>query len=132
MHSLFLRIFMLFLVAMALIVGGSIAVTFSAAAREYESQEAQRRPSVAIPAAEVLAKSGIDGLKAWLQDNKNSLADRDFYIVGPDGTYRFPALSTAVDYEIYAQYKGHKSETKSVSQFDDRSQVYVDLKVDTR
>jgi hypothetical protein len=54
------------------------------------------------------------------------------YIVGPDGTYRFPALSTAVEYEVYAQYKGHKSETKSVSQFDDRSQVYVDLKVDTR
>ena len=54
------------------------------------------------------------------------------YIVGPDGTYRFPALSTAVDYEVYAQYKDHKSDTKSVSQFDDRSQVYVDLKVDTR
>ena len=54
------------------------------------------------------------------------------YIVGPDGTYRFPALSTAVDYEVYAQYKGHKSDTKSVSQFDDRSQVYLDLKVDTR
>ena len=30
------------------------------------------------------------------------------YIVGPDGTYRFPALSTAVDYEVYAQFKGHK------------------------
>jgi hypothetical protein len=54
------------------------------------------------------------------------------YIVGPDGTYRFPALSTAVDYEVYAQYKGHKSDTKSVSQFDDRSQVYLDLKVDIR
>ncbi len=54
------------------------------------------------------------------------------YIVGPDGTYRFPALSTAVDYEVYAQYKGHKSDTKSVSQFDDRSQVYLDLKVNTR
>jgi hypothetical protein len=54
------------------------------------------------------------------------------YIVGKDGSYRFPALSTAVDYEIYAQYKGHKSDTKSVSQFDDRSQVYLDLKVDTR
>ena len=51
------------------------------------------------------------------------------YIVGPDGTYRFPALSTAVDYEVYAQYKGHKSDTKSVSQFDDRSQVYIDLKI---
>jgi hypothetical protein len=54
------------------------------------------------------------------------------YIVGQDGTYRFPGLSTAIDYEIYAQYKGHKSETKSVSQFDDRSQVYLDLRVDTR
>ena len=54
------------------------------------------------------------------------------YIVGADGSYRFPALSTAVDYEVYAQFKGHKSDTKSVSQFDDRSQVYLDLKVDTR
>jgi len=54
------------------------------------------------------------------------------YIVGPDGTFRFPALSSAVDYEVYAQYKGHKSDTKSVSQFDDRSQVYLDLKIDPR
>ena len=54
------------------------------------------------------------------------------YIVGPDGTFRFPALSTAVDYEVYAQYKTHKSDTKSVSQFDDRSQVSLNLKVDTR
>ena len=51
------------------------------------------------------------------------------YIVGKDGTYRFPALSTAVDYEVYAQFNGKKSDTKSVSQFDDRSQVYVVLKV---
>jgi Carboxypeptidase regulatory-like domain len=53
------------------------------------------------------------------------------YIVGEDGTYRFPALLNAVDYEVYAQYKDHKSDPKSVSQFDDRSQVYIDLKVDT-
>ena len=54
------------------------------------------------------------------------------YIVGPDGTYRFPALSTATDYEVYAQFKGKKSDTKSVSQFDDRSQVYIDLRVNPR
>lgn len=54
------------------------------------------------------------------------------YIVGADGTYRFPALSAAVDYEVYAQYKGRKSDARSVSQFDDRSQVYIDLKIDTR
>ncbi len=54
------------------------------------------------------------------------------YIVGPDGTYRFPALTTSVDYEVYAQYEGRKSDVKSVSQFDDRSQVYIDLKITTK
>jgi len=53
------------------------------------------------------------------------------YIVGHEGTYRFPGLSTA-DYEVYAQFNGHKSDTKSVSQFDDRTQVYVDLRIDTK
>jgi len=53
------------------------------------------------------------------------------YIVGQEGTYRFPGLSM-MDYEVYAQYNGRKSDTKSVSQFDDRSQVYIDLRIDTR
>jgi len=54
------------------------------------------------------------------------------YIVGPDGAYRFPALQPTTDYEVYAQYKNHKSGTKSVSQFDDRSQVYISLKIDAK
>jgi hypothetical protein len=54
------------------------------------------------------------------------------YIVGPDGTYRFPALSSNFDYEVYAQYKGRKSDTKTVSQFDDRKQVSINLRVDTK
>ncbi len=53
------------------------------------------------------------------------------YIVGQEGTYRFPGL-TSVDYEVYAQYNGRKSDTKSVSQFDDRPQVYIDLRIDAR
>ena len=53
------------------------------------------------------------------------------YIVGQEGTYRFPGLTT-VDYEVYAQQNDRKSDTKSVSQFDDRSQVYIDLKISTQ
>ena len=53
------------------------------------------------------------------------------YIVGQEGTYRFPGLATT-DYEVYAQFNGHKSDTKSVRQFDDRSQVYIDLRIDVR
>jgi hypothetical protein len=51
------------------------------------------------------------------------------YIVGPDGTYRFPLLTPNTDYEVYAEFNGHKSDTKTVSQFETRSQVYIDLKI---
>jgi Carboxypeptidase regulatory-like domain len=54
------------------------------------------------------------------------------YIVGPEGTYRFPALQPNVDYEVYAQLNKHKSHTKTVSQFDNRQQVYIDLKIEAK
>lgn len=54
------------------------------------------------------------------------------YIVGQDGAYRFPAMSPNVDYEVYAQFNGKKSDSKMVSQFDNRSQVNINLRVDTR
>ena len=54
------------------------------------------------------------------------------YIVGPDGAYRFPALQPSLDYEVYAQFNNRKSGTKTVSQFDDRTQVYISLKINTK
>jgi Carboxypeptidase regulatory-like domain len=54
------------------------------------------------------------------------------FIVGQDGTYRFPALSPNVDYEVYAQYKDRKSDTKTVSQFDTRPTVNINLKIDMK
>lgn len=54
------------------------------------------------------------------------------YIVGQDGAYRFPALSPNVDYEIYAQHQGRKSDTKTLSSFDSRPQVSIVLKIDTK
>jgi two-component system, OmpR family, sensor kinase len=85
-HSLFVRIFVLFWLAMALIVGASIATTFTIAAHEFEAMDPQRRPNTAIQASEVLDRSGIGGLKTWLQANKSTLVDRDLYIIGPDGS----------------------------------------------
>ena len=54
------------------------------------------------------------------------------YIVSQDGTYRFPALQPNLDYEVYAQHNGRKSDVKSVSQFDDRQQVSINLKIDSK
>lgn len=54
------------------------------------------------------------------------------YIVGLDGAYRFPELSPNVEFEVYAQYKGQKSDTKTLSQFDDRKQVNIVLRIDVK
>ena len=85
MHSLFLRIFLLFLLAMTLIVGSSIATTFTITSRENEPFEYQRRPSVAIQASEILARGGVGALKSWLEGNKTAMGDRELFIIGPDG-----------------------------------------------
>lgn len=51
------------------------------------------------------------------------------YITEPDGTYRFSALSPNVDYEIYAERDGQRSDTKTLSAFDNRKQLTVTLKI---
>src|ERR1700722_11022994 len=63
--------------------------------------------------------------------NTRSRAVKTF-IVGQDGTYRFPALCPNGYYVVYAQYKDRKSDTKTVSQFDTRSTVNINLKIDMK
>jgi hypothetical protein len=50
-------------------------------------------------------------------------------IAGNDGSYRFPEISPNVDYEVHAQREGKKSDTKTLSQFDDRQKVNIILRI---
>jgi hypothetical protein len=65
----------------------------------------------------------------YLQDQK-TLEVRT-YITEADGRYRFGQLSSDVDYQLWAEYKGRKSKTKSISSFDSKKQFNFDLKIDT-
>jgi hypothetical protein len=51
------------------------------------------------------------------------------YVTQKDGTYFFHGLSPDVDYEVKAQYNGVWSSTKTVSSFDSRKDVTLDLKI---
>ena len=64
----------------------------------------------------------------YLQDQK-SLEVRT-YITEADGRYRFGQMSADVDYQLWAEFKGHKSKTKSISSFDSKKEFTFDLKVD--
>jgi hypothetical protein len=51
------------------------------------------------------------------------------YITEENGAYRFPALSPNVDYEVHAEYKGARSDTKTLSSFDSRKEAIINLKI---
>lgn len=108
------------LVAGALVL--VVAVTASAALDKKDKQQGRLLYGKVLDQQD----NPVSGAIVYLSNSRTHVVKT--YIVGQEGTYRFPGLST-VDYEVYAQYNGHKSETKSVSQFDERSQVYVDLRI---
>ena len=99
-----------------------VAVTASAAADKKDKQQGRLLYGKVLDQQD----NPISGAIVYLSNSRTHVVKT--YIVGQEGTYRFPGLSM-MDYEVYAQYNGHKSETKSVSQFDERSQVYVDLRI---
>ncbi len=51
------------------------------------------------------------------------------YITESDGSYRFSALAPNVDYEVYADFQGARSDTKTLSAFDNRKQIQFTLKI---
>jgi hypothetical protein len=63
----------------------------------------------------------------YLKNTKN-LAIKT-YISEPDGTFRFSGISANIDYEVYAEHNGARSDTKTLSGFDSRRQVNMTLKI---
>jgi len=54
------------------------------------------------------------------------------YITEQDGSYRFPALAPNVDYEVYAEFQGAHSDTKTLSAFDSRKQANITLRIHSK
>lgn len=60
--------------------------------------------------------------------NTKTLTVRTF-IADSQASYRFHELSPNVDYEVWAEYHGKKSDTKTLSSFDTRTNARINLKV---
>lgn len=76
------------------------------------------------------ADAGIPDAVVYLKNTK-TLGVRTF-IADKDGNYRFTALSLNIDYQVYAEHHGSKSEIKTVSSFDTRKTVVLNLKIDVK
>ena len=78
-------------------------------------------------------KSGdapLSGAIVYLKNTK-TLAVRS-YTSDAKGNYRFPSLSPNVDYEVYAVFQGSKSDVKTLSAFDTRSEATINLRVNNK
>jgi len=71
--------------------------------------------------------AAINGAIVYLQNSRNN--DIKTFISAKDGSYQFAGLSADTDYTVWAAYKGKKSGSKTVSSFDSRKQVYIDLHI---
>jgi len=69
----------------------------------------------------------LAGAIVYLQDTRTRAVKT--YITDDKGNYRFTSLSRNTDYQIRAEYKGNKSDTKTLSSFDSRSNVVMYLKI---
>ena len=52
------------------------------------------------------------------------------YIADNEGNYRFSGLDPNADYELHAEKDGAKSQTKSVSSFESRMDIVLNLKLE--
>ena len=48
------------------------------------------------------------------------------------GSYRFSGLDPNADYELHAEKEGAKSQTRTVSSFDSRKDIVLNLKIDKK
>lgn len=72
----------------------------------------------------------ISGAVVYLQDSKtNSIRS---FISTADGSYHFGQIAADTDYQIWARYKNEKSDTRSISSYDSRTKVVIDLRIKTQ
>jgi uncharacterized protein YxeA len=88
-----------------------------------------KEPQVRILTGAVInqQEKPLPGAIVYLKNSK-TMAVKTF-IAGQDGSYRFNALSPNVDYEVYAEHNGKKSDAKTLSSFDSRKTAYINLKI---
>jgi len=63
--------------------------------------------------------------------NMKTLGVKSF-IADDAGAFRFYGLSPNTDFQVYAEYNGQRSNTKTVSSFDSKTKVEMTLKIDVK
>jgi Carboxypeptidase regulatory-like domain len=110
------------------LVALALSVCISVAVAQDSKHEALRtvRGVVVDKASENPVTSAVVFLK-----NTRTNAVRS-YIADDEGNYRFSGLDPNVDYEIHAEKDGAKSTIRTISSFDNKKEIVLNLKIEKK
>lgn len=106
----------------------AIALLAAVAAAQDKKHEAQLRTVRGV----VIDKSDnpLNGSVVFLK-NMRTNSVRSSY-TDDSGSYRFSGLDPNTDYELHAEKENEKSTTRTVSSFDSRKDIVMNLKIDKK
>ena len=110
-------------------VPGIVAAVFLLGALAASVPAPKDEPQTRTLTGQVTDKADVplSGAVVYLQDTRTQVVKT--YITDDQGNYRFSSLSRNVDYQVRAEYQGHKSDTRTLSSFDSRTNVVMHLKI---
>ena len=107
-----------YLAAMMLIVSATLANAQGPQLRTVHGVVMDKSESPVVSAIVFLKNTRTNAVRSYITDDQ--------------GNYRFSGLDPNVDYEIFAEKDGYKSATRTVSSFDNKKEIVINLKIDRK
>jgi hypothetical protein len=106
----------------------AISLFAAVAGAQDKKREAQLRTVRGV----VLDKSEnpISGSVVFLKNTRTNSVRSNY--TDDSGSYRFSGLDPNTDYEVHAEKEGAKSATRTISSFDGRKEIDLNLKIDRK
>jgi len=107
----------------------AIVALFATAA---EAQDKKREAQLRTVRGVVMDKSEspISGSVVFLKNTRTNTVRSNY--TDDTGSYRFSGLDPNADYEVHAEKDGAKSPTRTISSFDSRKEIDLNLKIDRK
>ena len=113
----------------ALSLGMALAFGIALAAAQDAKRESQLRTVRGV----VVDKSSENPVSSSVVFLKNTRTNAvRSYISNDEGNYRFSGLDPNTDYEIHAEKDGAKSATHTISSFDSKKEIVLNLKIEKK
>jgi hypothetical protein len=109
-----------------------LAVAFLIFANVVEAQDKKREAQLRTVRGVVLDKSDspVSSSVVFLKNTRTNSVRSSY--TDETGSYRFSGLDPNADYELHAEKEGAKSQTRTVSSFDGRKDIVLNLKMDKK